>query len=208
MDILYLLIPLSVVLATTIGPHPPKETISGNPAERADRNIPIFAALVAIARRAGGCCGPMRRAVCLIDATPSRAFDGCQLRRAFAPQTRHEIDLKPLGVQMKTLIVSVSAVLLAASAFLVNAADDAAAEALMKKSGCFKCHSVDKKKDGPSFHETATKMKGKADAEQELYKHLTTHPMVKIEGKEEKHASLKTTDDAQIKNVISWILSR
>jgi cytochrome c551/c552 len=41
---------------------------------------------------------------------------------------------------MKTLIVSVSAVLLAASAFLVNAADDAAAEALMKKSGCFKCH--------------------------------------------------------------------
>jgi cytochrome c len=109
---------------------------------------------------------------------------------------------------MKTLIVSVSAVLLAASDFLVNAADDAAAEALMKKSGCFKCHSVDKKKDGPSFHETATKMKGKADAEQELYKHLTTHPMVKIEGKEEKHASLKTTDDAQIKNVISWILSR
>ena len=109
---------------------------------------------------------------------------------------------------MKTLIVSVTAVLLAGSAFIVSAADDAAAESLMKKSGCFKCHSVDKKKDGPPFHETATKLKGKADAEQELYKHLTTHPMVKIEGKEEKHASLKTTDDAQIKNVIQYILSR
>lgn len=109
---------------------------------------------------------------------------------------------------MKSLIVSVTAVLLAGSAFLVSAADDAAAEALMKKSGCFKCHSVDKKKDGPSFHETATKLKGKATAEQELYKHLTTHPMVKIEGKEEKHTSLKTEDDAQIKNVISWILSK
>lgn len=109
---------------------------------------------------------------------------------------------------MKTLIVSAAAVLLAASALLVDAADDAAAEALMKKSGCFKCHSVDKKKDGPSFHETATKLKGKPTAEQELYKHLTTHPTVKIEGKEEKHASLKTEDDAQIKNVISWILGR
>lgn len=109
---------------------------------------------------------------------------------------------------MKTLIVSLTAVLLAGSAFIVSAADDAAAEALMKKSGCFKCHSVDKKKDGPAFQETAKKLKGKADAEQELYKHLTTHPTVKIEGKEEKHSSLKTTDDAQIKNVISWVLSR
>ncbi len=109
---------------------------------------------------------------------------------------------------MKRLIVSVSAVLLAGSAFLANATDDAAAEHLMKKSGCFKCHSVDKKKDGPSFQHTAKEMKGKPDAEQILYKHLTTHPMVKIEGKEEKHASLKTKDDAEIKNVISWILSR
>jgi cytochrome c len=109
---------------------------------------------------------------------------------------------------MKTLIVSLTAVLLAGSAFIVSAADDAAAEALMKKSGCFKCHSIDKKKDGPAFQETAKKLKGKADAEQELYKHLTTHPTVKIEGKEEKHSSLKTTDDGQIKNVISWILSR
>jgi len=110
--------------------------------------------------------------------------------------------------QMKTLILPVAAVLLAGSAFLVNAADDAAAESLMKKSGCFKCHSVDKKKDGPAYHEVAAKLKGKPDAEQTLYKHLTTHPKVTIEGKEEEHASLKTTDDAQIKNVIQYILSR
>jgi len=109
---------------------------------------------------------------------------------------------------MKTLIVSLAAVFLAGSAFLVSAADDEAAESLMKKSGCFKCHSVDKKKDGPAYKEVAAKHKGKADAEQELYKHLTTQPMVKIEGKEEKHAKLKTTDDAQIKNVIQYILSR
>ena len=88
------------------------------------------------------------------------------------------------------------------------AVDTAAAEALMKKSGCMKCHSVTAKKDGPSFKSTAEKLKGKPDAEAELYKHLTTHPTIKIDGKEEKHESLKTTNDAEIKNVIQYILSR
>jgi cytochrome c len=88
------------------------------------------------------------------------------------------------------------------------AVDTAAAEALMKKSGCMKCHSVTAKKDGPSFKSTAEKLKGKPDAEAELYKHLTTHPTIKIDGKEEKHDSLKTTNDAEIKNVIQYILSR
>ena len=41
--------------------------------------------------------------------------------------------------------------------------DVSAAEALSKKSGCLKCHAVDKKKDGPSFKETAAKYKGKPD---------------------------------------------
>ena len=88
------------------------------------------------------------------------------------------------------------------------ALDAAAAEALMKKSGCFKCHSVTAKKDGPSYKSTAEKLRGKPDAEAELYKHLTTHPTIKIDGKEEKHESLKTTNDAEIKNVIQFILSR
>ena len=87
-------------------------------------------------------------------------------------------------------------------------ADDAAVESLMKKSNCFKCHAVDKKKDGPSFKETAAKYKGKADAEAKLYTHLTTNPKVKIDGKEEEHDSLKTKDDAQIKEVIRWILAK
>ena len=88
------------------------------------------------------------------------------------------------------------------------ALDSGAAEALMKKSGCMKCHSVSAKKDGPSFKSTAEKLKGKPDAQAELYKHLTTHPTIKIDGKEEKHESLKTTNDAEIKNVIEFILSR
>ncbi len=88
------------------------------------------------------------------------------------------------------------------------AADDVAAEALAKKSKCTTCHSVDKKKEGPSYKETAAKYKGKPDAEQTLFTHLTSNPKVKVDGKEETHESPKTKSDAEIKNLIGWILSR
>lgn len=83
-----------------------------------------------------------------------------------------------------------------------------AAEALAKKSGCTKCHSVSAKKDAPSFKETAAKYKGKPDAEDAVYKHLTSNPKVKVDGKEETHDSLKTKNDAEIKNVVRYILTR
>jgi len=85
--------------------------------------------------------------------------------------------------------------------------DADAAQALLKKNDCGKCHAVDKKKDGPSYKETAAKLKGKPGAEEELYKHLTTGPMVKIDGKEEKHKIIKG-DEADIKNLVRWILTR
>lgn len=107
----------------------------------------------------------------------------------------------------KATVVALGAVL-ALGAAPAARADDAAVESLMKKSNCFKCHAVDKKKDGPSFKETAAKYKGKADAEAKLYTHLTTNPKVKIDGKEEEHDSLKTKDDAQIREVIRWILAK
>ena len=86
--------------------------------------------------------------------------------------------------------------------------DADAALALAKKSNCLKCHAIDKKKDAPSFKETAAKNKGKADAEDRIYKHLTTSPKVKVDGKEETHDALKTKDDKEIRNVVRWILSR
>ena len=95
-----------------------------------------------------------------------------------------------------------------AAALPAAAQDTAAAEALMKKSGCLKCHAVSAKKDGPSFKETAAKYKGKADAEQKLVTHLTTNPKVKIDGKEEAHDNLKTKDAGEVKNVVQYILSR
>lgn len=89
-----------------------------------------------------------------------------------------------------------------------QAVDVAAAEALAKKSNCTKCHSVDKKKDGPPYKDTAAKYKGKADAEAKLIKHVTTGPKVKIDGVEEEHQIVKTKDDAEILNLVRYVLSR
>ena len=87
-----------------------------------------------------------------------------------------------------------------------HAADADAAQAVMKKNDCFKCHALDKKKDGPPYKEVAKKYKGKADAEDKLVKHMTTKPMIEIDGKKEEHKAIKA-DEAQVKNVAQWILS-
>ena len=106
------------------------------------------------------------------------------------------------------LVLAAITGLLSASGVAAQSVDAAAAEALVKKSKCTTCHSVDKKKDGPSFKETAAKYKGKPDAEQKLLVQMTTNPKVKVDGKEEIHDSPKTKSDAEIKNLIAWILSR
>lgn len=110
---------------------------------------------------------------------------------------------------MKNNIAPLSALLLITYTSLARAEVDVdAAQALAKKNNCFKCHAVDKKKDGPSYKEIAAKYKGKADAEQKLYIHLTTNPKVKVDGKEEEHTALKTKQEDEIRNVVRWILMR
>lgn len=88
------------------------------------------------------------------------------------------------------------------------ALDAAAAEALAKKEGCFKCHAIDKKKEAKSMKEIAGKYKGKADAEAKILAQITEGPKVKnAEGVEEEHKIIKTKDKAEQKNLIEWILS-
>lgn len=88
------------------------------------------------------------------------------------------------------------------------AIDVAAAEALARQNNCFKCHGVEKKKDGPAYKEVAAKYKGKADAEARLFTHLTTGEKAKFpDGHEEDHKVIKAKDPAEVKNLVSWILS-
>jgi cytochrome c len=89
------------------------------------------------------------------------------------------------------------------------AVDDAAAEATARQNNCFKCHAVEKKKDGPPYKEVAAKYKGKADAEARLTTHLTTGEKAKFpDGHEEEHKVIKVKDPAELKNLVGWILSR
>lgn len=87
------------------------------------------------------------------------------------------------------------------------AADDAAAQALIKENNCGKCHAVDKDKKGPSYKKVAAKYKGKADAEARLTDFVTKSPKVKLDdGTEEDHPIIKTKDMAAIKNLANWWL--
>jgi cytochrome c len=101
--------------------------------------------------------------------------------------------------------VAASLILLAPAA---QAADADAAQALARQNNCFRCHGVDKGKDGPAWKDVAAKYKGKADAQQRLFTHLTTGEKAKFaDGHEEEHKIIKSPDAAKTKNLIDWILS-
>lgn len=94
------------------------------------------------------------------------------------------------------------------------AADAAAAITLAKQNGCMKCHNYEpaqqakKAKDGKPWYEVAAKYRGKPDAEAKLIHHITSGEKAKFpDGHEEEHKIIKTTDAAQQKNLVDWILS-
>jgi len=112
-------------------------------------------------------------------------------------------------------IIRATAIAAAALAFtsLAQAAPDAdAAKALAKQNNCFKCHAIDKDKDGPSYHSVAEKYKGKPGAEAKLINHITSGEKAKFpDGHEEEHKIVKTSppkDPEQIKNLVDWILAQ
>ena len=107
-----------------------------------------------------------------------------------------------------------AALLAAATAALLGSAtahavDADSARALAKENDCFKCHAVDKTKKGPSYKKIAAKYQGKeAEGFDKIRKNLTTGPRVKLEdGTEEDHKIINTKDEAQLKNLMQWILS-
>lgn len=81
-------------------------------------------------------------------------------------------------------------------------------EALMKRSGCFRCHAVERAKIGPAYKDVAARYRGIGDAEQRIVIHLTTNPKIKLDGQEEEHVSMSKATEADVRGVASWILSR
>ncbi|MEI7611433.1 MAG: c-type cytochrome [Betaproteobacteria bacterium] len=87
------------------------------------------------------------------------------------------------------------------------AIDAVAAKALARKESCLRCHAIEKKKEGPSYHAIAYKFKGQEDAQDKLVAHITSGEKVKLsDGHMENHRITKTKDEAQVKNLIAWIL--
>lgn len=113
-------------------------------------------------------------------------------------------------IRTKDLLRVVSAAFVVAISTSAFAAVDAeAAKATARQNNCFKCHSVEKDKDGPSYKKVAAKYRDKPDAEQRLITHITTGEKAKFpDGHEEDHKIIKTKDMAEIKNLIGWILSQ
>jgi cytochrome c len=73
------------------------------------------------------------------------------------------------------------------------------AEALLKKEGCMKCHSVSAKKEGPSFKDISAKYKGKPDGAAAVQKQITA-------GKDHPH--VKTKNEKDVKAIVDYVLSR
>jgi len=111
-----------------------------------------------------------------------------------------------------SLVALPLALLLASSLAQAQAVDAEAAKSLARQNNCFKCHSVEKDKDGPAYKKVAEKFKGKPDAEARLITHVTSGEKAKFpDGHEEEHKIVKTSppkDMAQIKNLVDWILSQ
>lgn len=130
----------------------------------------------------------------------TRSPNAAAVRREFVLETR-----------MKSLytLAGVAAALAVLSAPVAAEPDAAAAQKLAKASGCTKCHSVDKTKKGPPYKKTAEKMKGKPDAEAKVYEQITKDKKVKLEdGTEEDHGAVKSKDEAEIRNLVQWILAQ
>ena len=110
-----------------------------------------------------------------------------------------------------TLSIAGVAVAILAGASLAlpaRAADEAAARELARSNSCFKCHAIDKEKDGPAWNDVAAKYRGMADAQERLIRHLTAGAKAKFpDGHEEEHRIIKAKDPAQTRNLVEWILS-
>lgn len=107
-----------------------------------------------------------------------------------------------------TVLSALTAALCFLPAVAAAQVDEDAAMALAKKSGCLKCHAVDKRKKAPSYKDVAAKFKGNPNAEREVFLHITGNPTVKPENDDEKHVSPDTKVEAELFNLVRWILTR
>lgn len=108
----------------------------------------------------------------------------------------------------RTLMIALASAGLALSVPAAAQVDEDAAKLLFKQNECGKCHHPSQNKKGPSLKKTAKEYKGKANAEAEVMKHLTTPKKVKLDdGSEEDHKIVDSKDQKALSNLAKWILT-
>jgi cytochrome c len=108
-----------------------------------------------------------------------------------------------------SILLSTSAFMLALSLNTSAAVDVDGAKELARANNCFKCHGIDKEKDGPAWKKVAEKYRGKPDAEAKLIHHITSGEKVKFpDGHQEEHKNIQgKASPESIKNLVDFILS-
>jgi cytochrome c len=86
--------------------------------------------------------------------------------------------------------------------------DAEAAENLLKRNDCFKCHAIDKDKRAPAYKKVAARLRARSYGVDYVIKHVTTGPLVRLEdGTEEPHKVIDTRDRAELENLAGWLLA-
>lgn len=91
------------------------------------------------------------------------------------------------------------------------------AKEIAQDSKCFKCHGIDKKKDGPAWNAVAARYRDAkwtskhkpGEDKAAIIHHITSGEKVKFEedGHEEDHKTVKTSGDAETAAFAEWLLS-
>lgn len=85
------------------------------------------------------------------------------------------------------------------------------AKALADKSGCLRCHSVDKKIVGPAFQDIAAKYKADADARETLNKKIKNGGKgnwTEVTGGVRMPPHSALLSEAEIAQLVDWVLKR
>ncbi len=116
------------------------------------------------------------------------------------------------GSHKRTALATLTATasLLALLASPVVRADDAAAIALAKKSGCFACHNIEKKVVGPAWRDVSKRYLGDEGARARLIKKVHTGGKgnwTKVTGGVPMPPYSPRVSDADIETLVDFVLS-
>ncbi len=113
-------------------------------------------------------------------------------------------------VPLRQIFLTLSTLLFSQICLASPLLTDDQVKAVMRKSNCFKCHSEleNKAKDAPSFQEINADVKGRPNIEQRFTRRVTTRTKAEVKNKEVDHEPLKTKDEAEIRSVVHWIMTR